>query len=174
MRGLAGRRGILRKAWEYGWLRREPTSPVEIKILLGIVERSLADSRVDAVSTDLKFCYCFQCGALRRDSCAPRDGSSCGPPSWSPREAARFQDKIDAEILRDSLLLPNIQKIAGSTVRRIHFRSPPETVEQVPLPEFKDAPVVKRLIRKSKPKIQRRGKTVPQKAHCVNLCVNNF
>jgi hypothetical protein len=49
-----------------------------------------------------------------------------------------------------------------------------QTVEQVPLPEFKDAPAVKRLIRKSKPKIQRRGKIVPQKEHCVNLCVNNF
>jgi hypothetical protein len=35
--------------------------------------------------------------------------------------------------------------------------------EQVPLPEFKDAPVVKRLIRKSKPKIQRGRKIVPQK-----------
>jgi len=49
-----------------------------------------------------------------------------------------------------------------------------QTVEQVPLPEFKDAPVVKRLIRKSKPKIQRGGKIVPQKELCVNLCVNNF
>ena len=49
-----------------------------------------------------------------------------------------------------------------------------QTVEPVPLPEFKDAPVVKRLIRKSKPKIQRGGKIVPQKEPCVNLCVNNF
>jgi len=49
-----------------------------------------------------------------------------------------------------------------------------QTVERVPLPEFKDAPVVKRLIRKSKPKIQRGGKIVPQKELCVNLCVNNF
>jgi hypothetical protein len=49
-----------------------------------------------------------------------------------------------------------------------------QTVEPVPLPEFKDAPVVKRLIRKSKPKIQRGGKIVPQKELCVNRCVNNF
>ena len=49
-----------------------------------------------------------------------------------------------------------------------------QTVEQVPLPEFKDAPVVKRLIRKSKPRIQRGGKIVPQKELCVKLCVNNF
>jgi hypothetical protein len=47
-------------------------------------------------------------------------------------------------------------------------------VESLPLPEFNNAPVVKRLIRKSKPKIQRGGKTVPQKGLCVNLCVNNF
>jgi len=45
----------LEKWVEYGWLRREPTSPSEIKDLLGIVERGLADSKVEAVSTDLRF-----------------------------------------------------------------------------------------------------------------------
>ena len=44
---------------EYGWLRREATSPSEIKDLLGIVERSLADSKVEAVSTDLRFIAAF-------------------------------------------------------------------------------------------------------------------
>jgi len=44
---------------EYGWLRREATSPGEIKDLLGIVERSLADSKVEAVSTDLRFIAAF-------------------------------------------------------------------------------------------------------------------
>src|ERR1700756_1083999 len=49
----------LAKWVEYGWLRREPTSPGEIKDLLGIVERSLADSGVEAVSTDLRFIAAF-------------------------------------------------------------------------------------------------------------------
>ena len=49
----------LEKCVEYGWLRREPTSPAEIRDLLGIVERSLADSKVDAVSTDLRFIAAF-------------------------------------------------------------------------------------------------------------------
>ncbi len=49
----------LEKWVEYGWLRREPTSPGEIKDLLGIVERSLADSKVEAVSTDLRFIAAF-------------------------------------------------------------------------------------------------------------------
>lgn len=49
----------LEKWVEYGWLRREPTSPGEIKSLLGIVERSLADSRVEAVSIDLRFVAAF-------------------------------------------------------------------------------------------------------------------
>jgi ligand-binding sensor domain-containing protein len=40
---------------EHGWLRREPTSPTEIKGLLGIVDCSLADSKVEAVSMDLRF-----------------------------------------------------------------------------------------------------------------------
>ena len=44
---------------EYGWLRKEPTSPGEIKDLLGIVERSLADAKVEAVSTDLRFISAF-------------------------------------------------------------------------------------------------------------------
>ena len=49
----------LEKWVEYGWLRREPTSPDEIRSLLGIVERSLADSKVEAVSTDLRFIAAF-------------------------------------------------------------------------------------------------------------------
>ena len=54
----------LEKWVEYGWLRREPTSPREIKDLLGIVERSLADSRVDAVSTDLRFIAAFNAALI--------------------------------------------------------------------------------------------------------------
>ncbi len=49
----------LEKWVEYGWLRREPTTPNEIKDLLGIVERSLADSKVKAVPTDLRFIAAF-------------------------------------------------------------------------------------------------------------------
>jgi hypothetical protein len=49
----------LEKWVEYGWLRREASSPGEIKDLLGIVERSLADSKVEAVSTDLRFIASF-------------------------------------------------------------------------------------------------------------------
>ena len=41
---------------EYGWLRPEPTSPSEIRDLLGIVERSLSDSNV---TTDLRFMAAF-------------------------------------------------------------------------------------------------------------------
>jgi hypothetical protein len=49
----------LEKWVECGWLRREPTSPSEIKGLLGIVEPSLADAKVEAVSTDLRFIAAF-------------------------------------------------------------------------------------------------------------------
>jgi hypothetical protein len=52
----------LEKWVEYGWLRREPTSPCEIRDLLGVVERSLADSKVKAVSTDLRFIAAFNAG----------------------------------------------------------------------------------------------------------------
>jgi len=49
----------LEKWVEYGWLGREATSPREIADLLGIVDRSLADSRVEAGSTDLRFIAAF-------------------------------------------------------------------------------------------------------------------
>jgi hypothetical protein len=49
----------LEKWVAYGWLRKEPTSAGEIRDLLGIVERSLADSKVEAVSTDLRFIAAF-------------------------------------------------------------------------------------------------------------------
>ena len=48
------------ESWvEYAWLRREPTSPDEIRALLGIVDRSLADAKVEAMSTDLRFIASF-------------------------------------------------------------------------------------------------------------------
>jgi len=49
----------LEKWVEYGWLKREPTSPDEIQGLLGIVDRGIADSKVDAISTDLRFIAAF-------------------------------------------------------------------------------------------------------------------
>jgi hypothetical protein len=49
----------LEKWVEYGWLSREPTNPREIRDLLGVVERSLADSKVNTVSTDLRFIAAF-------------------------------------------------------------------------------------------------------------------
>jgi hypothetical protein len=62
----------LEKWVEYGWLRSEPTSPNEIKSLLGIVDRSLTDSKVEAVSTDLRFIAAFNAArALQRWHCAP-------------------------------------------------------------------------------------------------------
>jgi len=49
----------LEKWVEYGWLKREPTSPEEIRGLLSIVERGLADSKVEAISADLRFIAAF-------------------------------------------------------------------------------------------------------------------
>jgi hypothetical protein len=49
----------LEKWVEYGWLRAEPASPGEIKNLLGIVDRGLADSNVEAISADLRFIAAF-------------------------------------------------------------------------------------------------------------------
>ena len=72
----------LEKWVEYGWLRREPTSPTEIKDLSGIVSRSLADSKVEAISDDLRFIAAFSAAltaattALR--ACACRASTQVG------------------------------------------------------------------------------------------------
>jgi hypothetical protein len=49
----------LEKWVEYGWLKREPTSRGEIEGLLGIADRGLLDSKVEAISTDLRFIAAF-------------------------------------------------------------------------------------------------------------------
>jgi len=49
----------LEKWVEHGWLKREPTSPDEIQGLLSVVNRGLADSKVEAISTDLRFIAAF-------------------------------------------------------------------------------------------------------------------
>ena len=49
----------LEKWVEYGWLKREATSPDEIHGLLSIVNRGLDDSSVEAISTDLRFIAAF-------------------------------------------------------------------------------------------------------------------
>jgi hypothetical protein len=49
----------LEKWVEFGWLKREPTGPDEIKSLLAIVDRGLKDSVVEAISDDLRFIAAF-------------------------------------------------------------------------------------------------------------------
>ncbi len=59
---------------EYGWLKRESTSPEEIDALLGVVDRGLADSEVAAISADLRFIAAFS-AALTAATAAIR---ACG------------------------------------------------------------------------------------------------
>ena len=47
------------KRVEYGWLKREASSASEIGDLLRIVQRGLDDSRVEAISDDLRFISAF-------------------------------------------------------------------------------------------------------------------
>lgn len=49
----------LQKWLEYGWLKAEPSSPEEIKDLLGIVARAFNDAKVTAISEDLRFQAAF-------------------------------------------------------------------------------------------------------------------
>jgi hypothetical protein len=49
----------LEKWLEYGWLKTEPSSPEEIRDLLGIVTRAVTDAKVEAISDDLRFQAAF-------------------------------------------------------------------------------------------------------------------
>jgi uncharacterized protein (UPF0332 family) len=49
----------LEKWREYGWLKAEPSSPEEIRDLLGIVTRALTDAKVELISDDLRFQAAF-------------------------------------------------------------------------------------------------------------------
>jgi hypothetical protein len=42
-----------------GWISAQPTSPDEIKNMIGLVDRGLADARVEAISADLRFVAAF-------------------------------------------------------------------------------------------------------------------
>jgi len=79
----------LEKWVEYGWLRREPTRTGEIKDLLGIVDRSLADSKVEAVSTDLRFIAAFN-AALSVATTALRASGLRTVTQGSPRKNNRI------------------------------------------------------------------------------------
>ena len=45
----------LEKLVQLGWYKAEPSSPKEIADLFSIVDRSLADSKVESISDDLRF-----------------------------------------------------------------------------------------------------------------------
>lgn len=49
----------LEKWAEHGWLKAEVSSPDEIRDLLGIITRALKDSKVEAISEDLRFQTAF-------------------------------------------------------------------------------------------------------------------
>ncbi len=67
----------LEKWAEYGWLKAEASSPDEIRDLLGIVTRALKDSKVEAISEDLRFQAAFSAAltsaniALRQAATVP-------------------------------------------------------------------------------------------------------
>jgi hypothetical protein len=52
---MSPEKNSLAKWAEYGWLKAEPTSAEEIRDLLGIVNRDLADASVEAISDDRRF-----------------------------------------------------------------------------------------------------------------------
>jgi hypothetical protein len=106
----------------------------------------------------------IECDTLHRAVCQAEQSST----AWNRLEL--YNEVWDQPLLKLSKKYGISDVRLGKVCRKLKIPHPArgywakravgQTVEQVPLPEFKDAPVVKRLIRKSKPKIQR-GKIVP-------------
>jgi len=75
---MSPEKNSLAKWAEYGWLKAEPTSAEEIRDLLGIVNRDLADASVEAISDDRRFEAAFSAArtaaniALRSSAIAPQ------------------------------------------------------------------------------------------------------
>ena len=57
---------------ENGWLKKEPTSPQEIRDQLGIVARCLRDAAVEDISDDLRFYTAFNAVLALANAAAPR------------------------------------------------------------------------------------------------------
>ena len=72
----------LEKWVEYGWLKREATSPDEIHGLLSIVDRGLHDSKVEAISIDLRFIAAFNSGLAAATAALRAGGFSYIYRSW--------------------------------------------------------------------------------------------
>ncbi len=102
----------LEKWLEYGWLKREASSPSEIEGLLSIVKRSLNDAKVTAISADLRFTAAFN-AALAAATTALRASGYRAPSQ--PGHHLRTIDSLEHTITATS---KTIQRLKSFSTKR--------------------------------------------------------
>ena len=130
----------LEKWVEYGWLRREATSPSEIKDLLGIVEHSLADSKVEAVSTDLRFIAAFNASLCLATTALRTSGHRTATQTGhhvKTIESLELTIKATPKVTR---IMPRLFQLAGSNIADCEIEADLSgglTRGERPLPNFR-------------------------------------
>ena len=107
----------LEKWLEYGWLRREPSSANEIKALQGIVQRSLDDSKVEAISADLRFVASFT-AALTAATIALRAAGY--RTVMQTGHHAKIIESLELTILADSKLIQKLKVLSNKRNKSIY------------------------------------------------------
>jgi|SRR5579864_6927353 len=102
----------LEKWVEYGWLKREASSPNEIQGLLSIVQRSSSDAKVTAISADLRFAAAFN-AALAAATAALRAAGYRAPSQ--PGHHLRTIDSLEHTIRASS---ETIQRLKSFSTKR--------------------------------------------------------
>src|SRR5438105_9712173 len=101
----------LEKWLEYGWLKREASSPNEIQGLLSIVKRSL-NAKVTAISADLRFTAAFN-AALAAATTALRASGYRAPSQ--PGHHLRTIDSLEHTITATS---KTVQRLKSFSTKR--------------------------------------------------------
>ena len=94
---------------EYGWLKAEPTSPEEIRSLFGIIQRDLADAKVEAISADRRFEAAFS--AAR--TCANLALRACGfRTTTQPGHHLKTIESLELTIEAESKLIQKLRVLS--------------------------------------------------------------
>lgn len=107
----------LEKWVEYGWLKREPSSLNEIQGLLSIVERSLTDAKVIAISADLRFTAAFN-AALAAATTAMRASGYRAPTQ--PGHHLRTIDSLEHTIKASAKIIQRLKTFSTKRNKSVY------------------------------------------------------
>ena len=99
----------LAKWAEYGWLKAEATSPEEIRDLLGIVSRDLADASVEAISDDRRFEAAFSAARTAANAAL----RACGyRTTTQPGHHQKTIESLELTLQAESMLIQKLRVLS--------------------------------------------------------------